>query len=96
MAKRPETAAVGLSAADALAMLDRIELALDAMCTTAPRAVAAMGGRDAIRRTCQMTCIGPVPRLDAHQWERMSAEYVDARRQAQLEAFHSSRKGLTR
>ncbi len=38
-----------------------------------------MGGRDALARRSEMTCIGPVPRLDAETWERMSQEYEGRR-----------------
>lgn len=57
-------------------MLDRN---IDAFDRTAPETVAALGGRDALARTCDMTCVGPIPRLDAETWERMSLEYEAGR-----------------
>jgi hypothetical protein len=72
----------GLSPAQALLTLRKIEGSLDAYCATAPRTIASMGGRAALQHISQMTCIGPIPRLDAQQWERMSTEYFDAMRDA--------------
>lgn len=69
-----------LSVAEALAKAAQIEGMLDAIEGTAPDAVQAMGGRDALARASEMTCLGPVPRLDADEWERMSLEY-EARRE---------------
>lgn len=69
-----------LSVAEALAKAEQIELMLGAIQGTAPDAVEAMGGRDALARRSEMTCLGPVPRLDADEWERMSLEY-EARRE---------------
>lgn len=57
----------------------QIDAMLDAINDTAPEAVAAMGGRDSLARRSEMTCIGPVPRLDAETWERMSQEYEGLR-----------------
>ena len=79
----------GLSPADALAMLRKIDGGIDAYCATAPLAVEAMGGRAELRRICQMTCIGPVARLSAEQWERMSLEHVD--RHSRYGTEHSGR-----
>jgi hypothetical protein len=67
----------GLTAFDALARLSSIEIALDSLCETAPQAVAAMGGRDALLGLCQLTCVGPVPRLSEPAWERMAAEHAE-------------------
>lgn len=72
----------GASAADVLRVLRMIDKSLDAFCATAPKAVAAMGGRDAIKRLSEMTCIGPVPRLDVTQWAAMSAEHMQSKRDA--------------
>ena len=69
-----------LSVAEALAKAEQIEVMLGAIHDTAPEAVAAMGGRDALARRSEMTCLGPVPRLGADEWERMSLEY-EARRE---------------
>ena len=57
-------------------MIDRN---LDAFDKTAPKAVEAMGGRDALAQTCQMTCVGPIPRIDADTWQAMSNEYEAGR-----------------
>ncbi len=69
-----------LTVAEALAKAEQIDVMLGAIQATAPDAVAAMGGRDALARRSEMTCLGPVPRLDASEWERMSLEY-EARRE---------------
>jgi hypothetical protein len=68
-----------LTVAEALQRAEQIDLNMRAFEQTAPRTVAALGGRDALSRTSEMTCIGPVPRLNASTWERMSAEYEDDR-----------------
>ncbi len=68
-----------LSVAEALAKAEQIEVMLGAIEGTAPEAVAAMGGRDALAQASEMTCIGPVPRLDVETWERMSQEYEGTR-----------------
>lgn len=67
-----------LSAKQALQALDVIDKALDAFCKTAPAAVKAMGGREAIQPLCRMTslCMGPVPRLTAEQWAPMALEHA--------------------
>lgn len=75
MSKKKERQREGTSVADAIKALRLIETTLDNMCATAPRAVAEMGGRDAMRRACQMTCIGPVPRLSVEQWSAMAVEH---------------------
>lgn len=68
-----------LSVAEALHKAEQIDAMLDAINGTAPDAIQAMGGRDALARRSEMTCIGPVPRLDAETWERMSQEHEDRR-----------------
>lgn len=69
-----------LSVAEVVQRAAQIDAMLDAINGTAPDAVQAMGGRDALARRSEMTCLGPVPRLDADEWERMSLEY-EARRE---------------
>ena len=54
-----------LTVEEALLRAEQIDRNLDAFDETAPKAVAAMGGRDALARSCEMTCIGPIPRIDA-------------------------------
>lgn len=68
-----------LTVAEALYSAQQIDAMLDAIHTTAPDTVQTMGGRDALARRSEMTCIGPVPRLDADEWERMSLEYEGRR-----------------
>lgn len=70
----------GLTPLEALAELAKIERTLDALCATAPRAIEAMGGREALKSTCDMTCIGPVPRLTTEEWEPMAQEHGDSQR----------------
>lgn len=57
-------------------MLDRN---IESFHETAPKTVAALGGRDALARTCNMTCVGPIPQLDAETWQAMSDEYEASR-----------------
>jgi hypothetical protein len=68
-----------LTVAEALERAEQIDRNLDAFDKTAPQTVAAMGGRDALARSCEMTCIGPIPRIDADAWQAMSDEYEAAR-----------------
>ena len=73
-----------LTVAEALERAEQIDRNLDAFDETAPKAVAAMGGRDALARSCEMTCIGPIPRIDADTWQAMSNEYAGNREHASL------------
>ena len=68
-----------LTVAEALQRAEMIDRNLDTFDETAPKAVAAMGGRDALSRNCEMTCIGPIPRLDQDAWQAMSNEYEAGR-----------------
>ena len=77
-----------LTVAEALAKAEQIDVMLGAIQATAPDAVAAMGGRDALARRSEMTCLGPVPRLDVAEWERMSLEYEDTREHGSVNRGH--------
>lgn len=79
---KPPAIKRGLTALEALAELVKIDRSLDAVCSTAPKAVAAMGGREALQSYSQMTCIGPVPRLSAEEWEPLSEEHAEGQRDA--------------
>lgn len=68
-----------LTVDEALAKLALIDVTLDAFETTAPKALAAFGGRDALLNASEMTCLGPMPRLDVATWEQMSREYESRR-----------------
>lgn len=68
-----------LTVAEALQRAEQINLNMEAFEQTAPKAVAMLGGRDALSLASEMTCIGPVPRLDAGTWERLAAEYEEDR-----------------
>jgi hypothetical protein len=68
-----------MTVAEALQRARQIDLSMEAFEQTAPRTVAALGGRDALSRLCEMSCVGPVMRLDVPTWERMSAEYEEER-----------------
>ena len=68
-----------LTVEEALLRAEQIDRNLDAFDETAPQTVAAMGGRDALARSCEMTCIGPIPRIDADTWQAMSDEYEAGR-----------------
>ncbi len=69
-----------LTVAEALHRAEMIDRTLDAWEATAPQGIAALGGRDALSPRCEMTCIGPVPRLPQAEWERLSDEYETRRR----------------
>ncbi|MFL0336309.1 hypothetical protein [Stenotrophomonas maltophilia] len=77
-----------LTVAEALHKATQIDAMLSAIQGTAPDAVEAMGGRDALARNSEMTCIGPVPRLDQGEWERMSLEYEDKRANGSVNRGH--------
>jgi len=66
-----------LTVAEALAQAQLIEESLAAWHETAPEFVASVGGRDGLARLSEMTCIGPVPRLDDLSWQRAAMEYTD-------------------
>lgn len=68
-----------LTVAEALQRAEQIDRNVDAFDETAPQTVAAMGGRDALAHSCEMTCIGPIPRIDADTWQAMSDEYEGRR-----------------
>ncbi len=68
-----------LTVEEVLRHAEMLDLNLDALERSAPNAVAALGGRDALARMCEATCIGPIPRFDAETWARMSLEYEDRR-----------------
>ena len=68
-----------LTVAEALQRAEQIDRNLDAFDETAPQTVTAMGGRDALAQSCEMTCIGPIPRIDADAWQAMSNEYEAGR-----------------
>lgn len=77
-----------LSVAEVVQRAAQIDAMLDAIHDTAPDAIQAMGGRDALARRSEMTCIGPVPRLDAETWERMSQEYEGRREHGSVNRGH--------
>jgi len=77
-----------LSVAEVVQRAAQIDAMLDAINGTAPDAVQSMGGRDALARRSEMTCIGPVPRLDADEWERMSQEYEGRREHGSVNRGH--------
>jgi hypothetical protein len=57
----------------------KTEKNLSAFEATAPQAVERMGGRDALARLSQMTCVGPIPQLTVEEWCAMSEEYEESR-----------------
>jgi hypothetical protein len=64
-----------LTVAELLLNAELIERSLTAFESTAPRTVTSLGGRQGLVNLSEMTCVGPIPRLDAAAWERMSREY---------------------
>lgn len=81
-ASRDASPTSGLSPGATLAVLVLMDASLDAFCASAPRAVAELGGSEAVRATCRMTCVGLVPRLPDHAWEAAAAEHADAQHPA--------------
>ncbi|HTN84983.1 MAG TPA: hypothetical protein VL242_14895, partial [Sorangium sp.] len=77
-----------LSVAEALMRAEQIDAMLDAVQGTAPEAVEAIGGRDALARRSEMTCVGPVPRLDADEWQALSEEYEGTRAHGSVNRGH--------
>ena len=77
-----------LTVAEVVQRAAQIDAMLDAINDTAPDAIQTMGGRDALARRSEMTCIGPVPRLNADEWERMSQEYEDRREHGSVNRGH--------
>lgn len=67
----------GLTPDEAIRLAARAEQNLDAFEATAPKAVAAMGGRDALARRSASTCVGPLPQLSVAEWGAMSEEYEE-------------------
>ena len=68
-----------LTVEEVLARAEMIDRNMDAFEQTAPETVAALGGRDGLARSCEMTCIGPMPRVLADTWAAMSDEYEAGR-----------------
>lgn len=77
-----------LTVAEVVQRAAQIDAMLDAINDTAPDAIQTMGGRDALARRSEMTCIGPVPRLNADEWERMSQEYEGRREHGSVNRGH--------
>lgn len=73
-----------LTVGEALRLADMTEMNLDAFEATAPKAVAAIGGRDALARRCEDTCVGPLPRFSLDEWLAMSEEYEQNREHGSL------------
>ncbi|WP_222910020.1 hypothetical protein [Pseudomonas sp. DNDY-54] len=68
-----------LTAEQALHQLTQIELVPGIWRKTCPRFVEALGGPDELLRRSEMTCVGPMPRLTAEEWEMASREFQDNR-----------------
>lgn len=74
--------------------IEVINRALDAHCNTAPRAVEAMGGRDAIRKRLEgmavgqgevvIGILGPIARLTIEQWSAMAAEHAEHQKETEF------------
>lgn len=70
-----------LTVAEAIHAARMIDETLSAFERTAPRAVAAMGGRDQLTRRLSMPslALAPVPALTEQEFEAMCEEYEDNR-----------------
>jgi hypothetical protein len=63
-----------LSIDDALDALTMVETIAAAFVETAPTAAAEMGGAEGMVARCEMTAIGPMPRLTLNEWSAMALE----------------------
>ena len=63
-----------LSIDGALAALAAVETVAAAFVETAPEAVARMGGAEGIVARCEMTAIGPMPKLTVQEWSAIAQE----------------------
>jgi hypothetical protein len=61
-----------------LSALAAIEAVAAALVATAPNAVAAMGGIEALMARAEMRPIGPLPRLSIEEWSTMAEERAGA------------------
>lgn len=77
-----------LTVAEAIEAARLIDLTLAAFEDTAPKAVAAMGGRAQLARRSHMTPFGPVPALTVEEWCAMSDEYEERRNHGDLADLH--------
>ena len=68
-----------LSVSEALEHAELIENTLSAFEQTSPEAVKALGGRDALAACAEITCVGPMPRLDQATWAGISKEFQERR-----------------
>lgn len=84
-----------MTVAEALMRAEQIDRSLDAWAETAPEVVASVGGREGLARRCQMTCIGPVPRLDVETWARASREREDRRLAAAGSQYYGDEPGAS-
>lgn len=77
-----------LTVEEAIELAEKAEMNLRAFERTAPRAVAALGGRDALAAMSRNSCIGPMPRLTEAEWCAMSDEYEERRNFGDLAELH--------
>lgn len=61
----------------ATAMLRSLGDSLETFARTAPDFVASIGGQAGLASRCEMTAIGPLPRLTPEEFERVATEYGD-------------------
>ncbi len=73
-----------LTVEEALRLAEMADRNLDTFEATAPKAVKAMGGRDALARRSQNCCLGPMPKLTVQEWCAMSEEYEDTRQHGSI------------
>ena len=55
-----------------LAVIDQVPAVWQKTC---PQFVEALGGPDELLKRSEMTCVGPMPRLTAEEWEKASREF---------------------
>lgn len=59
----------------ALLLLRSVQPGLQAFADTSPKFVEELGGVDELASRCEMTVIGPVPRLTSEEFQRAATEY---------------------
>lgn len=84
----------GLSVRQVLAELDGIERSIGSYERGTPRAFEAFGGREALLRRSEATCVGPIPRLTNDEWQVFSLEHAELQRERSASRDPRARAGV--
>lgn len=84
----------GLSVKQVLAELDGIERSIGSYERGTPRAFKAFGGREALLRRSEATCVGPIPRLTNEEWATFAAENAELQRERWASRDPRARAGI--